>query len=659
MLQKANRKDGLRAQLSFFPVFQMESLELENRKEESTKEIQADQLSISEDIPSNKGITGEPTALARVGDEYQAQVPDPAIAYNTEIRMAPDIPFIWATHGSEEVNIPLPGMHTSSPWSESEKEIFLLGMYVFGKRLNLLRRFLEGENKTMGDVLSYYYGNFYKSDWYLKYKMKRCVLGSRIFQGWRQDQIFSRLTGLMPNESHDALQEAFKSYNEERSSFEDFIFALKGVTGVHNLVEAVSIGKGKHDLTKVRSDPSKGKIQSQAHMEMPVGKEWSSLSLEEVIRFLTGGFRLGKSRSNDLFWEAVWPRLLVKGWISVQPKDHALIFLIPGIDSFPREDLVKGIHYFDSVTDLLSKVASDPNMISVPSNGADNVETNAENSSNSLCPKLQFPNSELSLMKFTVIDTSIVEGEVPCKIRALRSLPLHTFTATRDLLDKPEVDMSAPEGSDRSNSLNKSINLEKDEPFEINLAEKNSLEDAKLKSKKRVYVDNATTLSKRRRLGLSKAKIETCENDQNTPPCIDELSLRSQFPEPEVEAKGMAPEVEAKNTPQATQPSIDLNLPDLTSPSDESNEKVGANSNNSRRHGTRNRPPTAKALESLALGFLGTTKRKDSEIKSSRNRPTRRARKSVETVISGPHEGVSIGACVSPCAFTEDLIDQV
>ncbi|KAJ3691775.1 hypothetical protein LUZ61_020939 [Rhynchospora tenuis] len=637
----------------------MEPLGLENHKEESTKEIQADQLPISQDVPSNKGITGEPTALPRVGDEYQAQVPDPATTYDIEIKMAPDIPFIWAPHGSEEMNIPLPGMLTSSPWSESEKEMFLLGMYVFGKRLNLLRRFLEGENKTMGDVLSYYYGTFYKTDWYIKYKMKRGVLGSRIFQGWRQDQILSRLIGLISNESHDALQEVFKAYNEERSSFEDFIFSLKGVAGAHNLVEAVSIGKGKHDLTKVRSDPSKGKIQNQAHMEMPVGKEWSSLSLEEIIRFLTGGFRLGKSRSNDLFWEAVWPRLLVKGWISVQPKDHALIFLIPGIDSFPREDLVKGIHYFDSVTDLLSKVASDPNMISVPSNGANNVENNTENSSNCLCPKLQFQNSELSLMKFTVIDTSIVEGEVPCKIRALRSLPLDTFTATQDLLDKPEADISAPEGSDRGNSLNDSINVAKDEPFEIKLAEKNSIEDAKLKSKKRVYVDDATTLSKRRRLGLSKFKTETCENDQNIPPCIDEPSLRSHFSEPEVDAKGMAPEIESKNIPQASQPSIDLNLPDLTSPSDESNEKVGANSNNSRRHGTRNRPPTAKALESLALGFLGTTKKKDSEIRSSPKRPTRRARKSVETMISGSHEQVSIAAYVSPCACSEDLTDQV
>ena len=130
----------------------------------------------------------------------------------------------------------------------------------------------------------------------------------------------------------------------------------------------------------------------------------------------------------------MWPRLLVKGWISVQPKDNTSIFLIPGIDSFPREDLIKGIHYFDFVTDLLSKVASDPNLICFSKNGENDDINNNENSSSCFRPKLR--NGELNLVKFTVIDTSIVDGEgVPCKIRALRSLPL----------DKSEVDRSAPE----------------------------------------------------------------------------------------------------------------------------------------------------------------------------------------------------------------------
>ncbi|XP_078158553.1 uncharacterized protein LOC144554161 isoform X1 [Carex rostrata] len=550
---------------------------------ETTKEIQTDQIPISQNITSNKGISGEPSAVPRVGDEYQAKIPDPATTYQTRVKRSPNIPIIWAPHVSEEKqHIPLPGMHNPSVWSDFEKETFLLGLYIFGKRLNLVRQFFEGDGKTMGDVLLYYYGNFYKSDRYEKYKLKHCVLGPRIFQGWRQDMILLRLTESMQKESHDALQEVFKSYNEERTSFEDFIFALKGVAGARTLVQAISIGKGKHDLTKIRSDPTRN--QTQTHLEMPVGKEWSSLSLEEVVRFLTGGFRLGKSRSNDLFWEAVWPCLLVKGWISVQPKDNTSIFLIPGIDSFPREDLVKGIHYFDSVTDLLSKVASDSNLISVPNNDANDDINDNENSRSCFRPKLQ--NGYMNLVKFTVIDTSIVEGEgTPCKFRALRSLPLN----------KSEVDTSVPE----------KWGPEEDETVEIN-----AIKDAKLKSKNRVYVNDATNhLSKRRRVGLSKFKTKTCENDQSNPPCTDDQSDY---------------------------------LPDLTSTSDGNNEKEGTDSNNSRRrHGTRNRPPSTKALESVSLGFLGTT-----------NRPTFGPRKSVETVICGSHENVPIAAC------SKDLIDQ-
>lgn len=186
---------------------ELRSHKLESHKEEPTKEVQTNQLPVSEHIPSNKGISCEPSALPRVGDEYQAQVPDQTTTYHIDVKMAPGIPIIWALHGSEEKHVPLPTMHNPSAWSESEKEMFLLGLYIFGKRLNLVRRFLEGDSKTMGDVVSYYYGSFYKTDWYKRYKMKHCVSGPRIFQGWRQDQILSRLTESTPKESHDALQE--------------------------------------------------------------------------------------------------------------------------------------------------------------------------------------------------------------------------------------------------------------------------------------------------------------------------------------------------------------------------------------------------------------------------------------------------------------------
>jgi hypothetical protein len=98
-----------------------------------------------------------------------------------------------------------------TPWSDLEAELLLLGLYIFGKNLNLVSRFLG--TKTTGDVLSYYYGKFYKRDAYRRWaecrkaKTKRCILGERIFQGSRQPELISRLKSKIPKEAHDSLIE--------------------------------------------------------------------------------------------------------------------------------------------------------------------------------------------------------------------------------------------------------------------------------------------------------------------------------------------------------------------------------------------------------------------------------------------------------------------
>jgi hypothetical protein len=96
-------------------------------------------------------------------------------------------------------------------WNDLEADLFLLGLYVFGKNLNLVSRFLG--TKTVGHVLSYYYGKFYKRDAYKRWadcrkaKTKRCIFGERIFQGSRQPELISRLKSKIPNDAHDSLIE--------------------------------------------------------------------------------------------------------------------------------------------------------------------------------------------------------------------------------------------------------------------------------------------------------------------------------------------------------------------------------------------------------------------------------------------------------------------
>jgi hypothetical protein len=110
---------------------------------------------------------------------------------------------------------PLPSL-SSSIWSGIEAECFLLGLYIFGKNLSLLSRFVG--DKTVGNVLSYYYGKFFRSDAYKRWsdcrkaRTRRCILGEHIFTGWRHQEIVSRLKSTILKEAHDSLLEVCCKY---------------------------------------------------------------------------------------------------------------------------------------------------------------------------------------------------------------------------------------------------------------------------------------------------------------------------------------------------------------------------------------------------------------------------------------------------------------
>lgn len=112
---------------------------------------------------------------------------------------------------------------------------------------------------------------------------------------------------------------------------------MKGIVGLRLLVEAVAIGKAKEDLTTVlTSGPKKAKPSSVPGLG---GAAYTSLTSAEIVNQLKGTSRLSKARCNDIFWEAVWLRLLARGWRSEQPKDHRgynIVFIVPGVKRFWR-----------------------------------------------------------------------------------------------------------------------------------------------------------------------------------------------------------------------------------------------------------------------------------------------------------------------------------
>lgn len=469
--------------------------------------------SVSPDSSETSEIFGEPVVHPRVGDEYQVEIP-PILGESEVLRlminpadpegvidsshcftMGLSVPVMWVCNQGNLINdqmvdslkIPLrskstainsekkepngqsdapnqtsmsngyslvPGLSTDS-WSDFEVDCFLLGLYMFGKNLLLVKRFMDG--KEMGQILSFYYGRFYGSAGYCRWsecrkmRNRKCVLGHRFFTGYRQQELFSRLHPRLSEESKTKLLEEARAFAEGRTSLYDYVSTLKDLVGIQALVEAVAIGKGKEDLTTLFLDSSKNSQMFSNRPEIPSGKACSSLTCAEIVQYLTGDFRLSKARSNDLFWEAVWPRLLARGWHSEQPRGdgytgskNCLVFLMPGIKKFSRRKLAKGEHYFDSVSDVLAKVASEPELLvleadetrptsskgengwAVEVNSDDDDDDDQDSSDHErhcyLKPRVSAGLS--NLMKFTVVDTSLANEDNPYRVRELRSLPL-------------------------------------------------------------------------------------------------------------------------------------------------------------------------------------------------------------------------------------------
>ncbi|KAL2510564.1 hypothetical protein Adt_16164 [Abeliophyllum distichum] len=336
----------------------------------------------------------------------------------------------------------------SEAWMKFECDSFLLGLYFLGKNLLLVRKFVE--SRDMGDILAYYYGKFYRSSDYRswsesrKLKSKRYIHGQRILTGWRLQELLSRLFYHVSEECQKQLTQVSTTFAEGKLSLEEYVFTVRNMVGTNKLVEAIAIGKGKKDLTRTAMEPSKINHSIPLRAGVPSGKECSSLTSSEIVMFLTGSFRLSKARSSDLFWEAVWPRLLAGGWHSEQPRNlayagpnYSLVFIIPGVKKFSRK-LVRGSQYFDSISDVLKKVASEPRLLEFDIEAAEDstktkdevlplqTEQELEGLSNQRCRTyLQPPISTCSqdLMKFTVVDTSLFLESGRLTVRELRLLP--------------------------------------------------------------------------------------------------------------------------------------------------------------------------------------------------------------------------------------------
>ncbi|WJX80110.1 hypothetical protein P8452_63152 [Trifolium repens] len=373
----------------------------------------------------------------RIGPEYQAEISF-VIKKSEELRMNPaDSESMHDKSRSFEIGLPI-----FVAWSDADTKSFLLGLFIFGKNFVQIKRFLD--NKRMGEILSFYYGKFYKSDGYRRWsecrkiKGRNCIIGDRLFTGPRQRELLSRLICRVCTETQDALLQVSKSYVEGTTSIEEYMYSLKSMVGIGVLVEAVGIGNEKGDLTRLGVEHGKN---SRVH-SAPTSKALSSLGPSDIIQSLTGGYRLSKTKSSELFWEAVWPRLLARGWHSEKPKNRGyvtsedyLVFLIPGVAKFSRRKLVKGDHYFDSVSDILSKVVAEPNILELEEEakvgsfdeekGSNEGDLSDDRRQCYLKPRSSPYKKDHS--KFMVIDTSFMHGGKLSNLKELKYVPINSM----------------------------------------------------------------------------------------------------------------------------------------------------------------------------------------------------------------------------------------
>jgi hypothetical protein len=145
----------------------------------------------------------------RIGPEYQAEISF-GIKKSEQLPMNPaDSESVHDKSRSLEIGLPI-----SVTWSDADTKSFLLGLFIFGKNFVQIKRILD--NKGMGEILSFYYGKFYKSDGYRRWsecrkiKGRNCIIGQRLFTGLRQRKLLSRLIPHVSKESQDNLLQVFK-----------------------------------------------------------------------------------------------------------------------------------------------------------------------------------------------------------------------------------------------------------------------------------------------------------------------------------------------------------------------------------------------------------------------------------------------------------------
>ncbi|GFZ08981.1 hypothetical protein Acr_20g0007890 [Actinidia rufa] len=478
----------------------------------------------------------------------------------------------------------VPGSFVGS-WSDIEEASFLLGLYVFGKNLVQVKRFID--SKKMGDLLSFYYGKFFRSDEYRRWsdcrkmRSRRCAYGQRIFTRSRQQELLSRL-------SQNVSEECQNNLVEGRDYFDSVTDVLSKVASEPGLLELDTETNESNRIKEENGRTSETKLEQN---------DLSDRKLHCYLQSQT------PNHSTDLMKFTVVDTSLEDG----------KLFRVRELRTLPLEDSTK-------TTFRSHSEGNDEDSSDVSSEDSDSMDT--------VLFDLKDKNVSNSKKSASIFQTGSKHRGVPI-----------------------------------SNSYSGDAYFKNTKDFTKICDYKKPIES--LKCCKRLKEDNLTSLAPvtkrhRRLLSCTRSEVshgilgfsasqnfsssETTDSSENNLHGMKKRVLSTISP------KGIFCNTnfggEASYEKPKQWPLIDLNLPqvppdfetveastiELQQPESSTAPKPSVDvtctePNGSRRQSTRNRPPTARALEALANGFLTTVPRRRNKESSSREASRSRPRR--------------------------------
>ncbi|KAK9945534.1 hypothetical protein M0R45_011045 [Rubus argutus] len=486
----------------------------------------------------------------RIGTEYQAVIP-PLLAgarLNDE-------------DSEEKLKLP--------PWSLFEIHSFILGLYIFGKNLRFVKRFVG--SKEMKEVLAFYYGDFYASDAYRRWSEWGKWKGKEFLYGVRIWELLSRLFPLVSNECQALLMQNSRKFLRKKISYQEYIFMLKDAVGLHMLIEAFGIEqRGKKDLTSTAFKPKSS------------DEDWSSLTPAQLLMYLISFRQLRKARMNDKWKYFFWT-------IASDPSALGLGNEEAADPNLPKKQVGRFLN---------------PSTVSSSRNG----------------------------MNFTIVDTSTLHGAEENKVSELRSLldqpaslsPPSDLPSETEEDGKISVDTEMPNTADpacnqEELSCCRIENLSDDDKFQC----QSYLPSQREGQKFQVHPQNSsstTYLEKGGPSGDNEGSVNEDFLDGEPSPGAAQsriwIDLNAAYGSPHLGTD----QPFISNTMQSTRDSCankssvvletrqqqveEVEVPEVGASVEEQQPIV-----NSQRHSTRSRPLTRKAWEALENDF-GSTKRK-------------------------------------------------